>query len=130
MSVDFAFEPELTHALQEDSGLNSLRHGHEFEHMAVRVAKIEAAASVPVVELTVVQAPRRAAIGELRLANACEDGVELAIADVEGVVVALELRVVVEKESERAVDTDWREMTGFRIGLETKDACKKMRRCP
>ena len=73
--------------------------------MAVRVAKIDAAAAVPVVELTVVEAPRCAAIRELRLENATEDGIELGIADVEGVVVALELLVVVERERERVVDT-------------------------
>jgi hypothetical protein len=43
-----------------------------------------AASAVPVVELSVVQAPRCAAIGELSLSNAAEDGIELAIADVEG----------------------------------------------
>jgi len=92
--------------------------------MAVRVAKIDAAASVPVVEPTVVEAPRCAAIGELRLANAAEDGIELGIADLEGVVVALELLVVVEKERERVVDTYRREMVAFRIGMEAKNACK------
>src|SRR6201987_3061555 len=85
-------------------GKSSLRHGHEFEHMAVWVAKIDPAAAVPAVELTVVEAPRCAAIGELRLANAAEDGIKLAIADVEGVVVALELLLVVEKEREGVVD--------------------------
>ena len=98
--------------------------------MAVRVAKIDAAAAVPVVELTVIEAPRCAAIGELRLANAAEDGIELGIADVEGVVVALELLDVVEKERERVVDTYRREMAAFRIGMEAKNARKKLRRCP
>jgi hypothetical protein len=55
--------------------------------MAVKVVKIHAAFAVPVVELTVVEAPRCAAIGELSLPNAAEDGIELDIADVEGVVV-------------------------------------------
>ena len=65
--------------------------------MAVRVTKIDAAATVPVVELTIVDAPRGAAIGELRLTNAPEDGIKLSITDVERVVVALELLVVIEK---------------------------------
>src|SRR5215831_17800109 len=98
--------------------------------MAVGVAKIDAAAAIPVVELTVVKTPRCAAIGQLRLANAAQDGIELGIADVEGVVVALELLGVVEKERERAVDTYRREMTAFRIGIEAKNARKKLRRCP
>src|SRR5215471_7696462 len=99
--------------------------------MSVRVAKIDTAAAVPVVELTVVEAPRCAAIDQLRLANAAQDGIELAIADVEGVVVALELLVVVvEKERERVVDRYRREMAAFRIGMETKNARKKLRCCP
>ena len=97
--------------------------------MAVRVAKIDAAAAVPVVELTVVEAPWCAAIGELCLANTAEDGIELGIADVEGVVVALELLFVVEKERERVVDTYRCEMAAFRIGMEAKNARKKLRRC-
>src|SRR5215813_5112210 len=98
--------------------------------MAIKVAKIDAAAAVPVIELTVVEAPRCAAIGELRLADAAEDGIELSIADVEGVVVALELLVVIEKERERVVDTYRREMAAFRIGVETKNVRKEFRRCP
>ena len=98
--------------------------------MAVRVTKIDAAAAVPVVELTVVEAPRCAAISELRLANAAEDGIELGIADVESVMVALELLVVVEEERERLVDTYRREMAVFRIGMEAKNARKRLRRCP
>ena len=88
--------------------------------MAVRVARIRAAFAVPVVELTVVEAPRCAAIGELCLPNAAEDGIELGI-DVEGVVVALELLVVVEEECERVVDAYRREMVAFRIGTEAKN---------
>jgi hypothetical protein len=96
--------------------------------MAVMVAKIDAAASVPVVELTVVEAPRCAAIGELRLANAAEDRIELGIADVEGIVVTLEFVVVVEKQRERVIDADWREMAAFRIGMEAENTRKKLRR--
>ncbi|WP_208610718.1 hypothetical protein [Bradyrhizobium shewense] len=93
--------------------------------MAVRIAKIDAATAVPVVELTIVETQWCAAIGELRLANAAEHGIELGIAYVEGVVVALELLVVVEKERERVVDTYRREMSTFRIGLGAKNARKK-----
>src|ERR1700741_2107307 len=98
--------------------------------MAVRVAKIDAAAAIPVIELTVVETPRRAAIGQLRLANAAEDGIELGIADVEGVMVALELLLVVKKERKRVVDTHRREMTAFLIGVVAENACKKFCRCP
>ena len=85
--------------------------------MAVRVAKIDAAAAVPVIEFTVVEAPGRAAIGELRLPDAAQDRIELGIADMEGVMVALELLVVIKKERECVVDTYWRKMPVFRIGV-------------
>src|SRR5215471_369143 len=98
--------------------------------MAVRVAKIDAAAAVPIIELTVVEAPRCAAVRQLRLANAAQDGIELGVADVEGIMVALELLVVVEKERERVIETYRREMAAFRIGAEAKNARKKLRRCP
>src|SRR5262245_23170144 len=35
----------------------SLRHGHQLEHVAVRVLEIDSAAAAPVVELAVVEAP-------------------------------------------------------------------------
>jgi hypothetical protein len=45
----------------------------------------------------------------------------------EGVVVALELLVVVEKERERVVETYRREMAAFRVGMQAKNARKKLR---
>ena len=92
--------------------------------MAVRVAKIDAAAAVPIIELTVIEAPRCAAVHQLRLANAAQNSIEFGIV-VEGVVVALELFVVVEKKCERIVDT-----AAFWIGMEAKNARKKFRRRP
>src|SRR5688572_25411416 len=68
-----------------------LRDGHQLEHVAVRVPEVDAEAAAPVVELAVSQAPGRAAVDDLALLDAAEDGVEFALADVEGVVVALEL---------------------------------------
>jgi hypothetical protein len=64
------------------------------------------------VELAVVEAPGRAAIGDLRLLDAPEDGVELALADMEGVVVAFELGVVVEQQRQRLVDAHRHEISG------------------
>jgi hypothetical protein len=81
-----------------------LRHGHELEHVAVWIAKIDPAPAAPIVELAVIETPRRAAEGDLRCLDAAEDRVELAIADVKGVMVALELFVVVKQQSERLVD--------------------------
>ena len=42
----------------------SLRHGHQFEHVSVRIAEIDAAAAAPVVELAVFEAPWRAAVSD------------------------------------------------------------------
>src|SRR4029077_13879949 len=97
--------------------------------MAVRVAKIDATSAIPVVELTVLEAPRCAAIGELSLPNAGEDGIEFGIAHVERIEGGLELLVVVKEECERVIDTYRREMVAFRLGMKAKNACKKLRRC-
>src|ERR1700704_2134477 len=68
----------------------SLRHGHQFEYVTVRVFEIESAPAAPIVQLAVVEAPRRAAIGEALLLDAAEDGVEFLLADVKRVVVTVE----------------------------------------
>src|SRR5262249_20955783 len=98
--------------------------------MAVRVAKIDAAAPFQSLSLPSSRLHGALAVRELRLANAAQDGIELGIADVEGVVVALELLVVVEKERERVVNTYRREMSAFWISMEAKNARKKLRCCP
>jgi len=66
--------------------------------VSVGVLKIDPAAAVPIVELAVFKAPGRAAEGDFRLLDAGEDSVELAVADMESVVMALELRVFVEQD--------------------------------
>src|SRR5262249_51908978 len=55
----------------------SLRNGHQLQHMTVRVPEIDPAAAVPVVELTVVEAPGGAAVRNPRLLDALQDRVEL-----------------------------------------------------
>jgi hypothetical protein len=50
----------------------SLRHGHQFEHVSVRIAEIDAAAAVPVVELAVFEAPWRAAVGDFLSLDAAQ----------------------------------------------------------
>jgi hypothetical protein len=81
--------------LKQQITARSLRHGHQLQHVAVRVLEVKAAAAAPVVELAVLQAPGRAALGETRLLHAAEDRIELAIAHMKRVMVALELAVVV-----------------------------------
>src|SRR5205085_12026329 len=67
----------------------SVRHSHHLKHGTVRVLEINAAAAIPIVELAIVEAPRSAAIRDLRLLDATENGIKLGIAHVEGIVVAL-----------------------------------------
>src|SRR5579871_2796481 len=62
------------------------------------------------IELAVLEAPWRAAEGDVCFLDACEDRVEFPVADVEGEVMALELVLVVEQERQRFVDLDRREM--------------------
>src|SRR5580658_11328685 len=98
-------------AATRQSGMTRLlRHGHQLEHVAVGIAEIDAAAAVPVVELAVVEAPRRAAESDLGFLDTAEDGVELGLADVECVMMTLELGVVVEQQRQRLVDPHWREI--------------------
>ena len=73
------------------AGRSLLRHGHQFEHVAVRITEIDAAAAAPIVELAVVETPRRAAESDFRRLDAAEDGVEFAVADMERQMMALEL---------------------------------------
>src|ERR1700721_1347977 len=80
--------------------------------MAVGMAEIDAAAAVPVVELAIVEAPRRAAETDLALLDAAEDGVELGLADMKRVMMALEFGVVVEQQRQRLVDPHRREIAG------------------
>src|ERR1700720_3879032 len=87
-----------------------LRHGHQLEHVAVGIEEIDAAAAVPVVELAVVEAPRRAAEGDFCLFDAAEDGVEFGLADMKRVMMTLELGVVIEQQRQRLVDPHRREI--------------------
>ncbi len=69
--------------------------------MSTRVAKVDAAPTVPVVDLPVLRAPRLAAVDEACLDDAAEDLVELRLADLEGIVLGLEGLPGVEVERQR-----------------------------
>src|SRR5215470_11057547 len=92
------------------AGQPSLRHGHQLEEMAIGHPEVDAASTAPVVEFAVACAPGGASVGKPGLANAAENGVELGVGDVERVVVAFEVGVVVEQEGQRAVDLHRREV--------------------
>src|SRR5262245_62857431 len=101
-------------------GLHLLRHGHELEDVAVRVFEIDAAATIPVIELAVIEAPGGAAVSESGLLDALEDGVELGVVNVEGVVVTTERIVVVEQERQAVVHPNRREMAASRIERQAR----------
>jgi hypothetical protein len=89
--------------------------------VAVRVFEIDTAATVPVIELTVIEASRSAAVCEPSLLDAFEDGVELGIADMEGVVVTAERGVIIEQERQAVIHPNRREMAVARIERQAKD---------
>src|SRR6476646_3965115 len=74
----------LRHASRErqagctDRPQPSLRHRHQLQHVPVGILEIDAGAAAPIVELAVVKAPRRAAVGDLGFLDAPENGVEVA----------------------------------------------------
>src|SRR3954471_563187 len=83
----------------------SLRHGHQLQQVTVGIPEIKPAATTPIVELAVIRALRCAAIVEPCRLDAIEDGIELGIAHVKGVVVALERVGVVEQQRRLIVHT-------------------------
>src|SRR3954451_22155247 len=83
----------------------SLRHGHQLQQVTVGIPEIKPASATPIVELAVIYTFRRAAIGEPCRLDAIEDGIELGVAHVKGVVVALERLGVVEKQRRLIVHT-------------------------
>src|ERR1700684_4316142 len=74
-----------------------LRHGHQLEHVPVRILKVQAAAAAPIVELAIVEAPGRAAEHDLGAFDTLENGLEFALADVEGKMMALKFLVGIEQ---------------------------------
>jgi hypothetical protein len=96
--------------------------------VAVRILEIDAAAAIPIVELAIVQAPRRAAVGKPRLFDAVENGIEFGIVHVERIMMTFKSLVRVEEERERLVDAYRREMSFCFFEGEAKNLRKKSRR--
>jgi len=78
--------------------------------MPVRVLEIEAAAAAPVIDLHVGARARTAAVGNAGFLDTGENRVELGVADLERVMVRLELASLVEIEGQLLVDLHRREM--------------------
>src|SRR5580698_6346308 len=115
-------------AATRQSGMTRLlRHGHQLEHVAVGIAEIDAAAAVPVVELAIVEAPRRAAENDLGFLDAAEDGVELGFADMKRVMMTLELGIGIEQQRQRLVDPHRREIAAA-AALQSENASKELGR--
>src|SRR5580704_9476476 len=104
-----------------------LRHRHQFQQVAVRIVEIDAAAAAPIVELTIIEAPRRAAVGDLGFFDTRENRVELSVADVKSIVMTLELPICVEQQCQILVDLDRGEITGA-TALEAEYAGEEFRR--
>src|SRR3954451_23981137 len=97
----------------------SLRHGHQLQQVTVRIPEIKPAAATPIVELAIIRAFRRAAIGEPCRLDTIEDGIEFGVAHVKGVVVALERVGVVEQQRRLIVHTYRREVADA-LALQAK----------
>jgi len=66
-----------------------------------------------------------AAVSESGLLDALEDGVELGVVNVEGVVVTTERNVVVEQERQAVVHPNRREMAASRIERQAEDVSEE-----
>src|SRR5262245_23815850 len=96
--------------------------------MAARVAKVDAAPAVPVVDLHVVGREWAAAVRQALGDHAAEDRVELGLADLERVVPRCERIVLVEVERERLTrDPDRREVAHRPYVLESEHALVEAR---
>src|SRR5215471_11484900 len=89
--------------------------------MAVRVAKIKAAAATAVIDLHILGGARPAAIGEALAADAVENPVEFRLAHPERVVVPLEAVPIVEIDRQRLVDPHRREVRDGTVVFETEN---------
>src|SRR6516225_4391857 len=71
---------------QSGSAAAAVGPGDHFEIVAVRIAKIDAASAIVVVDLAGPAAPWISPVVEAAILDATEDGVEVSLADQEGVV--------------------------------------------
>src|SRR5262249_26060455 len=62
----------------------------------------------------------RAAVDQAGFSHTPENGIELRVADVKGVVMALERRVVVEQKRQSLVDLNGREMIAWPMELQSE----------
>src|SRR5262249_25539486 len=98
-----------------------------FEHVPVRIAEIESASAMTVIDFNVVKATGPAALTNTLGAPPADDSIELRFVDLEGIMVALEIRIVVEIEGQRVIDPQRSEVReGSRV-TQAQDAGEKAR---
>src|SRR5258707_769892 len=91
---------------------SSMRHGHQLDDMAVVVLVIEAAAAIPIVELSVFKAPGPASEGEPSVLDPLQDRVEFGVGYVKRIMLACDspLRIS-EVQRQCVVDAHRRKVT-------------------
>src|ERR1700739_1149391 len=89
--------------------------------MTVRIAEIETAAAIAVVDLHILRRARPAAVCKALSADPAEDPVELRFADLERVMVPLEAVPIVEIDRQGLVDPHGSEMRDRALVFEAKD---------
>src|SRR6266481_5183690 len=92
--------------------------GQKLQYVAVGILEVDAAPATPSVDLHVLLRERTAPIRNAGLFDSTEDRVELRVADVESVVVRLEMIPVVEIQRERFVNFDRCKVTHRALVLE------------
>jgi hypothetical protein len=99
--------------------------GHELKKVPVWVAKVASTTTVPRIQLVVVWMPGIAPIRNAGRLHALQDGIELGILHVEGVMVAPEDVRRIEVEGKRRVYAHRREMPARPIIGQPEDAGEK-----
>src|SRR6516165_8805912 len=102
--------------------------GQYFEQVTIRVAEIETAAALAVIDLHVLRGARPTAIGKALPADPVEDPVKLRLADLEGVMVPLEAVPIVEVDRQCLVDPHRSEMGDRALVFEAKNPSEEPRR--
>lgn len=108
--------------------LHGLWPGEQFEQMAVRVAEVDATATIPVIKLSVFRIPWMAAVRQPGLSHSVENSVKLAITHLKCIVMGLKRIIFVKIECQSVVHVHGNEMSGRTSILKTEDIGKKARR--
>src|SRR5262249_24360123 len=113
----------------EGGGLEGGLGRQPLEHGAVRISEIKPASATTAIDLHIVERAGSTAVRDALGTDAVEDAVKLRFIDLEGVVVTLELRIIVEIEGQRVVDPQRREVRERTFIAQNQDAGEEARRC-